>query len=192
MLDAQAGIRTSRRLEPWHAPERRKSGDVYGKYSGLKHPAPPFGGDSGGPSRFFYCAKASRSEREAGCNELPEVVGAGKYSEFEGRSLIDGQWQNTGNPRRAARNDHPTVKPLALCRWLATLLLPPESVKPRRLLVPFAGTGSEIIGALQAGWDEVIGIEQDAHYCEIAAARTANAQAQPYLFEPKGEQLDLK
>jgi DNA modification methylase len=38
-------------------------------------------------------------------------------------------------------------------------------------MVPFAGTGSEMIGAIQAGWDEVVGIEQDPHYCEIAKLR---------------------
>lgn len=68
-------------------------------------------------------------------------------------------------------NTHPTVKPVALTTWLAKLLLPADSVSPRRLLVPFSGSGSEIIGALRAGWDEVTGVDQDADYCEIARAR---------------------
>lgn len=72
---------------------------------------------------------------------------------------------------RGEGNNHPCIKPLSLCRWLATLLLPPASVKPRRLLVPFAGSGSEIIGALQAGWDEVVGIDQDATYCGMVPLR---------------------
>jgi hypothetical protein len=59
------------------------------------------------------------------------------------------------------RNDHPTVKPIALCQWLATLLLPPRAYAPRRLLVPFCGTGSEMIGGVLAGWEEILGIEQD-------------------------------
>jgi DNA modification methylase len=96
-----------------------------------------------------------------------------------------------GQVVKCHRNDHPTVKPVEHCRWLGTLLLPPESIKPRRLLMPFAGTGSEMIGALEAGWDEVVGIEQDAHYCEIAKARIAHAEAQPCLFEPKPEQLEF-
>lgn len=95
-----------------------------------------------GASRFFYCAKASRSEREAG-------AGAGA-------------------------NHHPTVKPLALARWLATLLLPPKRETPRRLLVPFSGSGSEMIGCLQAGWDEVVGIEMDPDYVAIARDRLAH------------------
>jgi len=68
------------------------------------------------------------------------------------------------------RNNHPTVKPLKLCRWLATLLLPPAGYT-RRLLVPFAGSGSEMIGAALAGWDYALGIEQSAEYAEIARAR---------------------
>ena len=63
------------------------------------------------------------------------------------------------------------VKPIDLCSWLATLLLPPERSTPRRILVPFSGSGSEMIGALRAGWDEVVGVEIEAEYVEIARAR---------------------
>jgi hypothetical protein len=97
----------------------------------------------GNVSRYFYCAKASPRERNAG--------------------LSEGQ-----------NNNHPTVKPIALAEHLAKLLLPPECASPRRLMVPFLGSGSEMIGAQQAGWDEIVGIEQDAGYCEIAEARVAH------------------
>jgi len=66
------------------------------------------------------------------------------------------------------------LKPLKLTEYLATLLIPPDAYKPRRILVPFAGAASEMIGALQAGWDEIVGIEQDAGYCEIGRARLAH------------------
>lgn len=69
------------------------------------------------------------------------------------------------------RTTHPTVKPLDVCKWLATLLLPPERDTPRRLLVPFSGVGSEMIGALQAGWDEVFGVELMPEYVEDAKKR---------------------
>jgi DNA modification methylase len=91
-------------------------------------------GDSGGASRFSYCAKASRRERGEG-------------------------------------NTHPTVKPLALCEYLARLILPPARETPRRLLVPFAGSGSEMLGALAAGWDEVVGVERSPEYIEINRRR---------------------
>jgi len=70
-------------------------------------------------------------------------------------------------------NHHPTLKPIDLARQLATLLLPParHDGLPRRLLVPFSGAGSEMIGGLLAGWDEVIGIEQSPEYAEIARKR---------------------
>jgi DNA modification methylase len=70
-------------------------------------------------------------------------------------------------------NHHPTLKPIDLARQLATLLLPParHDGVPRKLLVPFSGAGSEMIGGLLAGWDEVIGIEQSPEYAEIAQKR---------------------
>lgn len=99
--------------------------------------------DGGGASRFFYCAKVSRRERNLG--------------------RIDCR--------------HPTLKPIALTTYLARLLLPPPHLKPkpvpRRLLIPFSGAGSEIIGALFAGWDEVWGIEQNPEYIADAEARIA-------------------
>ena len=86
----------------------------------------------------------------------------------------DGAIRTQNLPRR---NHHPTVKPLALTEYLARLILPPPRDTPRRLLVPFSGSGSEIIGALRAGWDEVVGIELDADYCAIGVARIKYWQA---------------
>lgn len=71
------------------------------------------------------------------------------------------------------KNTHPTVKPIKLTTYLATLLLPPELDEPRRLLVPFSGSGSEMIGGHLAGWDEIVGIEIDSEYKNIAEARLA-------------------
>lgn len=75
---------------------------------------------------------------------------------------------------RGVGNTHPTVKPRSLTQYLATLILPPPRTdRPRRLLVPFSGSGSEIIGALQAGWEQVYGIEMNPEYCSIAERRIA-------------------
>lgn len=74
---------------------------------------------------------------------------------------------------------HPTLKPISLCQYFATLLLPPSrSDTPRALLVPFSGAGSEVIGSLLAGWDEVIGIEFDPQYVEWAEARIRAATSE--------------
>ena len=113
-------------------------------------------GEGDGTSRFFYCAKASRRERDAG---------------------LDGFAPET-------RNTHPTVKPVDLMRYLATLVMPPARVDgPRRLLVPFSGSGSEVIGGLLAGWDDVTGVERDAGYVKIAQARVTYAVANPLDYE---------
>lgn len=68
---------------------------------------------------------------------------------------------------------HNTVKPLAITKYLSTLLLPPKLKEPRRILIPFAGSGSEAIGAMLAGWDSITAIEREADYCRIAEARLA-------------------
>ena len=81
----------------------------------------------------------------------------------------------SGNDRNnRLRNPHPTVKPIALARWLAALLLPPDAYAPRRLLIPFLGSGSEAIGAGLVGWEQITGIEFDADTCAIAEARLAH------------------
>jgi len=65
--------------------------------------------------------------------------------------------------------DHPCVKPIKLTQWLARLILPPT--KPTRLLVPYSGVGSEMIGGLLAGWDSVYGIEINERYVRQASDR---------------------
>lgn len=67
-------------------------------------------------------------------------------------------------------NNHPTVKPVDLCRYLAKLMLPPEG-ETRRLIVPYSGSGSEMMGADIAGWDDIVGIEREHNYIEIANSR---------------------
>lgn len=114
--------------------------NTYGDYNGHHYQGNVGLGDKGTAARFFYTAKVSSYERDAG--------------------LPDGM-----------ENDHPTLKPLSICRYLATLLLPPPQDKPRRILIPFAGTGSEATGALLAGWDEVVMVEMDEKSTEIARYR---------------------
>ncbi len=77
--------------------------------------------------------------------------------------------------REKGGTDHPTVKPAALCSYLATLMMPQEGIRPRTLLVPYAGSGSEVIGALRAGWDSVVAIEMNEQFCADAEARVTNA-----------------
>jgi site-specific DNA-methyltransferase (adenine-specific) len=71
---------------------------------------------------------------------------------------------------------HPTVKPVKLdtqlAAYLLRLILPPANENDdRRLLVPFCGSGSEMIGAREAGWEYVLGIDSEPKYVEIAERR---------------------
>lgn len=77
-------------------------------------------------------------------------------------------------------NRHPTLKPITLCTYLSRLLLPPpRASSPRSILIPFAGAGSEMIGALQAGWDDVLGIEMEEESVEWARARIGSVADVP-------------
>jgi hypothetical protein len=64
------------------------------------------------------------------------------------------------------------LKPISLNQWLCTLFLPPEGFQ-RRVLIPFAGVMSEGIGALLAGFDEIVAVEMEADYCDIGRERMA-------------------
>jgi hypothetical protein len=126
-------------------------------------------------SRFFYCPKSSRAERDAGLDGFEDkdrrTLGCGLTGISGDRSGSGGASKPLEMGNNKIKNVHPTVKPLALNRYLANLILPPPRETPRRLLVPFSGSGSEMIGALQVGWDEVVGIELNEEYSVIAEAR---------------------
>ena len=126
-------------------------------------------GDNGstGPSRFFYTAKASRSEREAGLRSA-EV------------RRDDGRDTDSDHPRlrtTSRRNHHPSVKPIDLMRWLARLAVPTGG----RVLDPFSGSGTTLIAAHAEGMDAV-GLERDPEYAAIAATRIAHWCAQELLL----------
>lgn len=106
-------------------------------------------------SRLFYEPKASRAEREAGCEALP-------------LSKVPIYPRSGGDSVRLVRNTHPTVKPLELMRWLTRLLCPPSGT----VLDPFAGSASTGCAALLEG-RQFVGIERDERYVAIAQARLA-------------------
>lgn len=143
LLDAQSGERKA-----GVAVRSRSGGNTFG---GL-NPKPPMDnigyGDTGGASRFFYTAKVSRREREAGLDGMP--------------------------------NAHPTLKPIALMRWLCRLVTPPGGL----ILDPFNGSGSTGCAAVLEGF-RYLGAELEAEYVEIARRRIAYWEAQraePDLF----------
>lgn len=152
LLDEQGGERKSgSRAAGVHA---RGSKHCYGAISPGMLPA--IVGSSGGASRFFFCAKASPSDRTEGAP--------------------------------AGANKHPTVKPVPLIRELARLIAPQpvagwtkdgdtwqwEDRPPGEVLVPFAGSGSEVVACALEGL-RAVGIEREAEYHATAEARVAHA-----------------
>lgn len=122
--------------------------------------APMLDEQTGGASRFFYCAKASRAERNAGLDGFEERLTAGVWGGTE-HDLSDGK-----KPTIPRANLHPTVKPIELMRWLVRLVTPPGGT----VLDPFTGSGTTGCAAVLEGLD-FIGIEREGEYARIAEAR---------------------
>jgi site-specific DNA-methyltransferase (adenine-specific) len=114
-------------------------------------------GDSGSGARFFYCAKASKRDRDEGCEGFEA-----KARPTMGSGIVGQPDQQKANNR----NNHPTVKPTALMRYLCRLVTPPNGT----VLDPFMGSGSTGKAAMLEGFN-FIGIEREAEYIEIAKAR---------------------
>jgi len=127
----------------------------------------------GDAARFFYTAKASKADRDAGCGEFaPRQTHNRKEG---GRSTFE------SSDRIPSRNHHPTVKPTDLMRYLCRLVTPPGGI----VLDPFTGSGSTGKAAILEGF-RFIGIEREAEYIEIARARIqreADKPRQPTLFD---------
>jgi site-specific DNA-methyltransferase (adenine-specific) len=144
-------------------------GGGVGQRRAVDHPpvdiAKPGYGDSGGASRFFYTAKASRAEREAGLDGFAvKPCGTMEDDAYEWKG---GNGHAPHNTKR--RNSHPTVKPVALMRWLVRLVTPPDGV----VLDPFTGSGTTGIAAVLES-RRFVGIEREAEYVAIARARIAH------------------
>jgi site-specific DNA-methyltransferase (adenine-specific) len=126
-------------------------------------------GDSGSAARFFYCAKASRSERNAGLEGMPEKQrDLGRNVNQPSMNGGDGNPYNRGV--KEVTNHHPTVKPIELMRYLVRLTKTPTGGV---VLDPFTGSGTTGIACVLEG-REFIGIEREAEYVEIAEKRIAH------------------
>jgi len=153
-LDAQSG---TLRNGGQNATSNRKSVSLSHSEYASGEPT-HYAGDIGGASRFFFCAKAKGTERDAGCEGLTPTVTQ------DGRSkAIDNPYLR-GETKRL--NSHPTVKPVALMRWLCRLVTPPRGI----VLDPFAGSGTTGVAAVAEGM-RFIGIEREPEYVAIARKR---------------------
>ena len=194
---------------------KKAENNIYGKYR-VGIPIEGYG-DTGLASRFFYNSSWEYEQQEPDWNiEVEERLleadpvryeaKAGRNERDYGlegfeRRPNDFQRPSSGLARsngdkdglketnsQSARNFHPTVKPISLTRHLASLLLPPDRYSPRRLLIPFSGVASEMIGALLAGWDEIVGVEGESDYAKIGRTRLVwweQRMKETGLTEPK-------
>jgi DNA modification methylase len=127
----------------------------------------------GDAARFFYCAKASKRDRDEGCDGMEAIHRA------NGNKWTDQDYRVSSGERPPSaesgprRNHHPTVKPTDLMRYLCRLVTPPDGL----VLDPFTGSGSTGKAAILEGF-RFVGCELSAEYIEIARARIGHAAGQ--------------
>lgn len=126
------------------------------------------------PANLYACPKASRSERERGCDGLPSRSEAEAVGRKEGSAGAQSPRAGAGGSVESVRNHHPTVKPVRLMRWLCRLVTPPGGV----VLDPFLGSGTTGVAATLEGF-RFLGVEREPDYHRIAVARIAHAQRYP-------------
>lgn len=140
--------------------------------------------------RYFYCSKASRADREEGCDHLPDHVSAAVELHGAGTKALNYAGAGAGGGRETVKNFHPTVKPTDLMRYLCRLVTPPDGL----VLDPFCGSGSTGKGALLEGF-RFVGIDLDPAHVAIAEARCQFAvdtvDAEVAAAEAPGAQLSL-
>ena len=166
ILDEQSG-KSKSSPNKW---EGDNNAAIYGKYEkGVRQST---FSDEGGASRFFYCPKASKKDRNEGCDELEEkqtpitnMTGLGRETTIEKRK------NDNGFNAPKSKNTHPTVKPTDLMAYLIRLITPKGGV----VLDPFMGSGSTGKAAVREGMN-FIGIEREDEYMEIAKTRIEHEQ----------------
>ena len=132
--------------------------------------------DSGSASRYFYCAKASKRDRDEGCEDLEDTYNACSNQAIaeqkRGNNNFADKNNSTFNKVYVGKNTHPTVKPTSLMQYLVRLVTPKGGI----ILDPFMGSGSTGKAVMFENKDRdanysFIGIEKEKEYCDIARAR---------------------
>jgi len=177
LLDEQSGVLTSGGAAGKTYTNGAESGEGWGNIGS--------GGtgrliaDSGGASRFFFVAKGSRAEKDAGLEGMTRSTGGEATGRKDGAA-------GTNNPRAGsgrtggARNVHPTVKSIELMRWLVRLVTPPGGL----VLDAFAGSGTTGVACIAEG-ARFVGFELSPEYAAIARSRLTAASRQLSLFAPQ-------
>lgn len=161
-----------------HVRNTDKTCNAYGKFEGQRCEGNVLYGDQGSAARFFYCAKASKTDRESGLQDAADRVLArscqAQAQAKRGNTVV--AESGAYNKARIRKNNHPTVKPTELMRYLCRLVTPPGGI----VLDPFMGSGSTGKAAMLEGF-RFIGIELDPDYFDIACRRIEAAHEQALL-----------
>jgi len=142
---------------------------LYGGGGGLRHEPAIFEVSDLGrwPANIYAHPKASRSEREAGCERLPGRTGAEATDRTAGSAGLNNPRAGAGRTADRVKNHHPTVKPIGVMRWLCKLT---GGQRGSVILDPFMGSGTTGCAAVLEGFD-FIGIEREPEYMQICEAR---------------------
>lgn len=167
-LDEQSGVSSSKKRTNFKKDNtiwQENTGDVDTMTGGFA--------DKGGASRFFYCPKVSKKERNAGCDDLEtkKLCQGGYESDWSS----DKEGDIGINKVKEYKNNHPTVKPVDLMAYLCRLITPPQGL----VLDPFMGSGSTGRAAIEEGF-RFAGMEMDKDYFEIAQKRIEYSYKKTY------------
>ena len=143
-----------------------ESNGIYNDYAQRGDDGATFYADKGSAARFFYCPKATKKDRDEGCDELEtkEKPAHMRTGNGTGEASMKSGW-----PATQRKNTHPTVKPTDLMRYLCRLITPTGGT----VLDPFNGSGSTGKAAVLEGFNYV-GIELSPEYVAISEARIKN------------------
>ena len=165
ILDEEAGVMLDEQVGELKSGGGNKKSQDPGMWAGKKPQDWVCNSNSGGASRFFYCAKASRSERNAGLEGMEAKRTDSEYR--PGDDGTQGIQSRLHGATTKGQNNHPTVKPLKLMEYLCKLTKTPTGGV---VLDPFGGSGTTALACINTGRKYIL-IEKDPHYCEIARAR---------------------
>ena len=138
-------------------------GEVLGETIKILHKCPY---EEGEMDLYYYCPKVSKQERNGGLDDKPDRI-------FESDVPVPERAERPFNP---TKNPHPTMKPISLNERILKLFKTPN---PQKILYPFAGSGSEVIGGIRAGFTDWEWCELNPEYIEIAEARIKHWSQKP-------------
>jgi hypothetical protein len=146
--------------------------------------------ENGEMDLYVYAPKVSKNERNAGCDELEEKVGGSlnfRNPSATGRSEDAPSVESMGGLTMPSKNNHPTLKPISLSYRVLKLFKTPN---PQKIVYPFAGVQSEVIGGYKAGFTDFSGCELNAEYVDIGNVRFEHWKDKP--FDEKGKVVEPK